>query len=52
MGVGKEVEGRDGCEPWRSAKLVHADWEGGDEPMKGCLSRHQRVTDQVRSDAV
>lgn len=41
MGVGKKVEGRDGCETWRSAKLVHADREGRDEPMKGCSSRHQ-----------
>jgi hypothetical protein len=43
MGVGKKVQGGDGCESWRSAKLVHANWEGGDEPMKGCFSRHQCI---------
>ncbi len=53
MGMGKKVKGRDGCEPWRSAKLVHADREGGDEPMKRGFSRHQcQCMGQVRSDAV
>ena len=47
MGMGKKVEGRDGYEPWRSAKLVHTDREGGNKPMKGSFSRHQLMMLEV-----
>jgi len=37
------------CESWQSAKQ---DWEGGDEPLKGCFIDVSIVMDQVRGDAV